>query len=157
MSLWSDLKAAVYKPIRGIGRVARGAVTGDKRLMARGVGDFGSGLKAGGKFAAFIPGVGPGVGAAMTAVGSLAERADDYRGLKTWRPVNDTLLPAAKTYALGRVVKSVGGKIMGGGGAPGVPGMSPVPPTDLARLTGPLSTATPAMAPGAAGGLGSIG
>lgn len=105
MSLWSAVKAAVYKPVRGIGRIARGHVR-------EGLRDIGQGVKTAAPAIAFIPGVGLPAAAAIGAAGGVL-------GAKKHAGVGDFVrggLQGAAAGAAGEGLQGIGKMAMGARG-----------------------------------------
>ena len=66
--MWGRLRNAVSRPVRGLGRIARGNVR-------QGLGDIGAGARAAAPVVAMVPGVGTLAAAGMGAAGGALERA----------------------------------------------------------------------------------
>lgn len=144
MSLKSRIAAAIYKPVRGIGRIVRGDVRAGLR-------DIGQGAQAAGPALAFIPGVNAvGMGAMMAGAGALGTK----KGAGLADSLKAGVVGGVKGYAMGQAagaVKGLAGRMAGAvRGAPSVAadaaGAVPVNTTMYSAGTGGMPIAS---APGA--------
>lgn len=99
MGWFKKLTSPLWKPIRGLGRMARGN-------FKEGIADVGAGVKGAGGLLAMSN---PFTGAALMAGGSLMDKADDPGGLKGTKLFKEIAAPSLLTYAGGKLAQGLGG------------------------------------------------
>ena len=128
----------ITRPIRGIGRLARGK-------WREGLGDLGEGVKAASLPLSFIN---PALGGLARGAGEVMDAADNPGGIGKMKLFKDAIAPAALTAGAGYAAKGIGALARGGGAPASLAPGGPMPGMPMAATSGVAApAATSAAAP----------
>lgn len=109
--MFKAIGRAISRPVRGVGRMARGAATGDFDRIRKGFGDLGEGVAEAAPLAAAVPGVGTVAAAGMRAGGRAAQRLGEEGA--NLRSVGRATGQGALEGAAGAVAGNLAGRAAG--------------------------------------------
>jgi hypothetical protein len=148
MGFFSAIGKAISRPVRGIGRIARGK-------FKEGLGDIGSGAKAAAPFLAATTGIGALPAIAMGAGGGALEAGMSDQGVGG---ILKGAAGGAASAGTGAALRGIGGRLLGGApdaAAPAMEGAKAMGGAKSALASVGSKAAAPAMEGAARGGIGS--